>query len=167
MPTMAATTDDILTVAETAGLAKCSPKTIYRAIQSGALVASGIGRGRSYRITQANFWRWMDGSVVQREVKEPGRPAVGEEALRAARRTRRAPCRRAALRAPRCRTRGGSPATRSRPSRTQRARRGLRPSAKRRRLTWQQRSSWSARRALAPPAPRAYGRRDFPPRRAR
>ena len=58
---MAATTDHILTVAEAAALAKCSPKTIYRAIKSGGLVASGIGRGRAYRITQANFWRWMDG----------------------------------------------------------------------------------------------------------
>ena len=64
---MAATTDDILTVTEAAALAKCSPKTIYRAIQSGALVASAIGRGRTYRITRANFWRWMDAAVLQRE----------------------------------------------------------------------------------------------------
>ncbi len=86
---MAATTDHILTVAEAAVLAKCSPKTIYRAIKSGALVASGIGRGRAYRITQANFWRWMDGSVVQREPPSIGRLQVGAavagsvEALRA------------------------------------------------------------------------------------
>lgn len=64
---MAAITDDILTTSEAAALAKCSPKTIYRAIHSGALVASGIGQGRAYRITRANFWRWMDASVVQRE----------------------------------------------------------------------------------------------------
>ena len=74
---MAATTDHILTVAEAAALAKCSPKTIYRAIKSGALVASGIGRGRAYRITQANFWRWMDGSVVQREPQPIAGLAVG------------------------------------------------------------------------------------------
>jgi excisionase family DNA binding protein len=86
---VAATTDHILTVADAAALAKCSPKTIYRAIKSGALVASGIGRGRAYRITQANFWRWMDGSVVQREPRSVARLAVGTaaagsvEALRA------------------------------------------------------------------------------------
>lgn len=89
MPTVAATTDHILTVAEAAALAKCSPKTIYRAIKSGALVASGIGRGRAYRVTQANFWRWMDASVVRREPQPIARLAVGaavagsDEALRA------------------------------------------------------------------------------------
>lgn len=74
--------DVILTPAEAAKLAKASLKTVYRAIGSGALVASPIGRGRRYRITRENFWRWLNSPVVgverPRSVRsQPGKPVAG------------------------------------------------------------------------------------------
>ena len=77
---MASLIDDILTPTEAAALAKVSVKTVYRAIRSGALIASQVGRGRLYRITRANFGRWMDDTVVELAPRIATRAAAGTPA---------------------------------------------------------------------------------------
>lgn len=70
----------LLTPADAAQLARVSVKTIYRAIGSGALVASRLGA--VYRITPENYTRWVDGSAtgMGRTSSGPNRGSVGQVA---------------------------------------------------------------------------------------
>ena len=53
--------DQVLTVTEAAGKAKCSENTIYRAARSGQLIASkiGAGDGSDWRIFEHDLEAWL------------------------------------------------------------------------------------------------------------
>ena len=57
-----------LKVGEAADRARCGPKTIYRAVQSGQLRAARIGGRRELRFLAS----WIDGWLVGDETEHPG-----------------------------------------------------------------------------------------------
>jgi excisionase family DNA binding protein len=66
-----------LTVTEASARAKCSPKTIYRAVASGKLKAARISAGRSLRFHVLWIDAWLETMATEAEIVNAGAgPAV-------------------------------------------------------------------------------------------
>lgn len=72
--------DPVLTIAEAAKLARVSTKTIYRALDAGALRCSNLGQRKGYRTRESWLNEWINRNaqevraVSELEVRSPTSP---------------------------------------------------------------------------------------------